>query len=72
MMRVGFMLGVVALAGCDVSPQSLGITGPGMPPAEAPGVDDSAIPPPGISSGGGSYRYNIEPTRSGDRYFNYN
>jgi hypothetical protein len=71
-MRVVFALGVVALAGCGSTPQSLGITGPGAPPVAAPGADDSLVPPPGMPSTGGSYRYNIGPTQSGDRYFNYN
>ena len=71
-MRVVLVLGLVALAGCGSTPQSLAITGPGVPTVGAPGADDSAIPPPGISNGGGSYRYNLEPTQSENRFFNYN
>ncbi len=71
-MRLVLMVGVVALAGCGGTPQSLGITGPGVAPAEAPGADDTVAPPPGIPNTGGSYRYNIGPTQSGARYFNYN
>ena len=71
-MRNVIILGVVVLAGCGSTPQSLGITGPGAPPVAAPGVDDSTIPAPGIINGGGNYRYNIGPMQSGDRYFNYN
>ncbi|HEY7578550.1 MAG TPA: hypothetical protein VH855_13220 [Acetobacteraceae bacterium] len=66
------LLGAAGLAGCDSSPQSLGITGPGAPAAQSPAADESPIVPPGISNTGGSYRYNIGPTQSGDRYFNYN
>jgi hypothetical protein len=71
-MRVALMLWIVVLAGCGSTPQSLGITGPGAAPAEAPGAGDSVVPPPGIPNMGGSYRYNIGPTQSEDRYFNYN
>jgi hypothetical protein len=60
------------LAGCGSSPRSLGITGPGSPPAQASAPDETAIPSPGISNAGGSYRYNFGPEVSGDRYFNYN
>lgn len=71
-MKGVLLLGVFVLAGCGDSPQSLGITGPGAPPVEAPGADDSPLVPPGITNNGGSYRYNIGPTDAGDRYFNYN
>jgi hypothetical protein len=71
-MRVALVLGVFELAGCGSTPASFGITGPGAPPTEAPGVDDSMVPAPGISNTGGSSRYNIGPAQSGDRYFNYN
>jgi hypothetical protein len=70
--RLPALFGAAVLAGCAGSPQSLGITGPGAPTAQSPASDESPIVPPGISNTGGSYRYNIGPTQSGDRYFNYN
>jgi hypothetical protein len=66
------LLAMTALGGCGSSPQSLGITGPGPAPAQASSPDESAVPPPGISNMGNSYRYNFGPEVSGDRYFNYN
>jgi hypothetical protein len=69
--RLTGLLGVIALTACGSSPQSLGITGPGSPPAAAPGVD-SAVPPPGIPNTGNTYRYNVGPAEPGDRYFDYN
>ena len=67
------MLAVTLLVvGCGSSPQSLGITGPGAPPAQAPGADDTTVVPPGISNTGNSYRYNVGPSVSGDRFFDYN
>ena len=71
-MRVVLMVGIAVLAGCGSTPQSLGITGPGVTPAGAPDTSDSAVPSPGVPNMGGSYRYNIGPTQSEDRYFNYN
>ena len=66
------LFAAAVLAGCGSSPQSLGITGPGTAPAEAPALDNSTIPPPGLSNTGGGYRYNIGPLEEGERYFNYN
>ena len=67
------MLAATALAGCGSSPQSLGITGPGAAPVEAPALDNSTLPPPGISNTGGGYRYNVGPLdQQEERYFNYN
>ncbi|HEX4172330.1 MAG TPA: hypothetical protein VHY82_07610 [Acetobacteraceae bacterium] len=72
-MRYLVLLAIAMLAGCGSSPRSLGITGPGAAPAEAPGANDSVVPPPGISNPEGSYRYNVGPLQSGgDRYFDYN
>jgi hypothetical protein len=65
-------LAAALLAGCGSSPQSFGITGPGVTPAASPQSDDSEVPAPGISNTGNSYRYNIGPAGSGDRFFNYN
>ena len=71
-MRVVLLLGIVALAGCGSTPQSLGITGPGATPAAVQVPGDSTLPPPGMPNSGGNYRYNIGPAQSDDRYFNYN
>jgi hypothetical protein len=71
-MRIVLMLAIVVLAGCGSTPQSLGITGPGVSPTEGPGVGDSTVPSPGIPNMGGSYRYNLGPMQPEDRYFDYN
>ena len=63
-------LGVIGLASCELSPASLGITGPGVPATQANEMEDSQIPAPGIpNSSGGGYRNNIGPPH---RYFDYN
>jgi hypothetical protein len=53
------------LAGCDATPQSLGITGPGERPQPSFTPDDTTVLPPGLpdpTTGSGSeqrfYRYN--------------
>jgi hypothetical protein len=71
--RIRYMLitvGIVGLASCGVSPASLGITGPGLPPTQANEMGDSTIVAPGIvNTSPSGYRYNIGPR---DRYFDYN
>jgi hypothetical protein len=56
---------VLGLAGCGVTPQQLGITGPGshksLPP-EAP--DDATLQAPGVPTTGSG--------TNGQRYFGYN
>jgi hypothetical protein len=61
---------VVALVSCDISPGSLGITGPGLAPAPVNETGGSEIPAPGVpDTSGAGYRYNIGPS---SRYFDYN
>jgi hypothetical protein len=69
MKRVLLMFAIVGMAGCDRSPASLGITGPGPPPAP-PVPDDTS--PVGVPSAPGSYGPSIGPMPSNGRYFNYN
>jgi hypothetical protein len=58
------LIGAWLQAGCGVTPQSLGITGPGVPPpARAP--DDSTMLPPGLPNPGTS----VDPQQ---RYYRYN
>ena len=64
-------LGVFAVAGCSDSPESLGITGPGIPAAQ-PVRDDSVIDRPGIPDSGNGYGPSVGPMPSTGRYFNYN
>jgi hypothetical protein len=70
MMRVLLLIAALGVAGCDASPASLGITGPGAPPPLAPASDDSIIRNPGIPDPGGLYGPGTGP--SPGRYFNYN
>ena len=61
-----FVLTAAALqVGCDATPQSLGITGPGPAQQRRAAPDDSTVMPPGLpdpGSGSGTdqrfYRYN--------------
>jgi hypothetical protein len=71
-MRRLVLLAVLTVAGCDGSPGSLGITGPGAAPTPARAPDDSTIGNPGVPSYGNSYGPSIGPNQSGGRYFNYN
>ena len=72
MTRALVLIAALAVAGCAGSPQSLGITGPGAPPATAPASDDSTISNPGIPDAGGGYGPSIGPAPSGGKYYNYN
>jgi hypothetical protein len=77
MMRLLPLLAVLTAAGCNASPASLGITGPGAPPKPPPAIDDSTILAPGIPDPGSTYGPSVGPTPSssgpsGGQYFNYN
>jgi hypothetical protein len=73
MIRALALAAALAVAACDATPASLGITGPGAPPPPAPAPDDSTIDMPGIvAPGGGNYGPSVGPTPSNGRYFNYN
>ena len=65
------LLVMLGIAGCDATPQSLGITGP-APVKPPPGVDDSTIANPGLPDAGSGYGPGMAPSTSGGRYFNYN
>ncbi len=65
------VLVVIGVAGCNGSPESLGITGPGIPTAQ-PVHDDSVIDRPGIPDSGRGYGPSVGPMPSTGRYFNYN
>lgn len=70
-MRVLFLIAVVSVAGCDRSPASLGITGPGAAPN--PSVNDGTISAPGVPDSGGTYYGpSMGPIQPTGRYFNYN
>ena len=70
-MRVLVLIAALGMVGCDASPASLGITGPGAPPPLAPASDDdSTIRDPGIPDPGGIYGPGTGPSQG--RYFNYN
>ncbi len=62
---------VLSLAGCNMTPASLGITGPApLVPPQQP--DDSTNDAP-VASPGGSYGPSIGPSPTGNgRFFNYN
>jgi hypothetical protein len=63
---------VLGIAGCDASPASLGITGPGVSvPPRTP--DDGTTVAPGIPDpAGGGFGPSYGPTPTNGRYFNYN
>lgn len=57
---------VVALAGCGMKPQDLGITGPGTSTVQPPAApDDATIGVPGVPGAG-------QTTTDRQRYFGYN
>jgi hypothetical protein len=68
MRKVALLTGLTAtalLGGCGVTPESLGITGPGQRPPPTFGPDDTVLQPPGLpdpNTGSGPeqryYRYN--------------
>jgi hypothetical protein len=64
------LITMLSLAGCNVTPASLGITGPAplVPPTPP---DDSTIDAPGLAAPGSGYGSSIGPAGTG-RYFNYN
>jgi hypothetical protein len=78
MTRLLPLLAALAAAGCNASPASLGITGPGAPPKPPPIIDDSTILAPGTPDPGNGYGPSVGPTPSsaspsgGGQYFNYN
>jgi hypothetical protein len=72
MTRALFLIATLCVAGCGDSPASLGITGPGAPPASPAPSDDSTIANPGLPDAGGSYGPSYGPMPSSGRYFNYN
>jgi hypothetical protein len=55
----------VLLGGCDVTPQSLGITGPGQRVEPSMVPDDTTVQPPGLPGASGS-------SGSEKRYYQYN
>ncbi|HET7879417.1 MAG TPA: hypothetical protein VFL55_00925 [Acetobacteraceae bacterium] len=70
MTRVLYLLAAIGMAGCDGSPSSLGITGPGpQPPPPGPSSDESD---PSLPDTMGPYGPSIGPMQSNQRYFNYN
>jgi hypothetical protein len=71
MMRAALLIAVLGVAGCNDSPASLGITGPGAP-APLPVIDDSVINGPTTPDTGVVYGPSIGPVQSSGRYFNYN
>ena len=70
MTRILYLLAAIGITGCEGSPASLGITGPGpqAPPA-GPSSDESE---PGLPDSMGNYGPSIGPIPSNGRYFNYN
>jgi hypothetical protein len=71
MIRLLSVLVVLAVAGCDQTPESLGITGP-APPAPQRTIDDTTIVNPGITDPGSGYGNSIGPGSQKGRYYNYN
>ena len=69
-MRAALLIAVLGVAGCNDSPASLGITGPGAP-APLPVIDDSVINGPTTPDTGVVYGPSIGPVQSSGRYFNY-
>lgn len=68
MRRVALFAGLLAaalLGGCDATPESLGITGPGQRPTPSFAPDDTVLRPPGLPD---------PNTGSGpeQRYYHYN
>jgi hypothetical protein len=70
-MRALTLIAALAMAGCNATPASLGITGP-APPAPQPTVDDSTILAPGLPDPGSGYGPSVGPNPTQGRYFNYN
>ncbi len=72
-MRALALVVVLGVAGCDATPASLGITGPGtsaVPPRE---TNDGTLSPPGIPDPpANGYGPSYGPSPSNGRYFNYN
>jgi len=56
---------VLGLAGCDVTPQSLGITGPGRGPSPPEMPDDATLQAPGVPTTGGN-------TNARQQFYGYN
>ena len=71
MMRWLVLIVALSAAGCSATPESLGITGPGAPPA--PAVQDNIAPVGVPADTGNSFGPSFGPIPSGNgRYFNYN
>ena len=56
---------VLGLAGCGLTPQQLGITGPGRGPLPPEAPDDATLQVPGVPRTGNG-------ASSGQRYYGYN
>jgi hypothetical protein len=63
--RAMLLTAVLGMAGCSVTPQSLGITGPGLsgPPTfvAAPADDDAAVTPAGLPATNSVYSPSLQP-----------
>jgi uncharacterized lipoprotein YajG len=71
MRRVFFLLIVFGLASCSRAPGSLGITGPGAPPAPAPAPGDATINVD-PSDQGNAYVPSMTPNQGGNtRFYGY-
>ena len=71
-MRVGVLIAVLGVAGCDDSPASLGITGPGAPAPLSCHRRQHDQRPRDRPILGPSIGPSIGPVQSSGRYFNYN
>jgi hypothetical protein len=62
---------LLALAGCNLTPAQLGITGPATrtPPDQS---DDSVVATPGAQTGDSPYTPTTTPSTGGGRFFGYN
>ena len=66
------LIALLSLAGCNVTPASLGITGP-APLVPPPPTDDNTIDAPGVPLPDSGFGPGVGPAPSGGgRYYNYN
>ncbi len=72
-MRALALVIVLCVAGCDATPASLGITGPGTSAVPPRTPDDGTLAAPGIPDPpANGYGPSFGPSPSNGPYFNYN